>query len=86
MALASLIPLYLGLYVDNFVYFSEDPVIENLFERLLTERVKVDFMGLMEWFLGIHFSWCITKSEVVVHMNQSRYAAHLVEQFAQDSW
>jgi hypothetical protein len=69
LASASLVPLSLGLYVDNFVYFSEDPAIETLFERLLTEWVKVDFIGLMEWFWGIHFSWRITKSEVVVHMN-----------------
>jgi len=47
--------------------------------------VKVDFMGLTEWFLGIHFLWHFTKSEVVVHMNQLGYAANLVEQFAWDS-
>ena len=40
----------LGLYVDDFVYFSEDPGVDNLFECLLTGQVKVDFMGLMEWF------------------------------------
>jgi hypothetical protein len=42
--------------------------------------------GLMEWFLGIHFSWCFTKSDVVVHMNQSGYSTNLIKQFAQDSW
>jgi len=64
----------LGLYVDDFVYFSEDPASEALFERLSRERIKVDFMGLVEWFLGIHFSWRITKSAVDVHMNQSGFA------------
>ena len=48
-------PLALGIYVDDFVYFSEDPAVEALFERLLREQVKVDFMGLVEWFLGVHF-------------------------------
>jgi hypothetical protein len=38
-------PLALGIYVNNFIYFSEDPAVEALFERLLGERVKVDFMG-----------------------------------------
>ena len=77
-------PLALGIYVDDFVYFSEDPAVEALFERLLRERVKVDFMGLVEWFLGVHFSWRITKSSVDVHMNQSGFATNLVEQFYRD--
>ncbi len=72
--------------MDDFVYFSEDPAVEALFERLLRERVKVDFMGLVEWFLGIHFSWRITKFAVDVHMNQSGFAANLVKQFCHDEW
>ncbi len=76
----------MGLYVDDFVYFSEDPAVKALFERLLRERIKVDFMGLVEWFLGIHFSWQITKSTVDVHMNQSGFAANLVEQLCRDKW
>ena len=83
---ASTVPLSLGLYVDDFVYFSEDPATEALFERLLRERVKVDFMGLVEWFLGIHFSWYFTSSRVDVHLNQTGFAANLVEQFCRDSW
>ena len=83
---ASSVPLSLGLYVDDFVYFSEDPEVELLFERLLRERVKVDFMGLVEWFLGIHFSWRMTSSQVDVHLNQTGFAANVVEQFCRDSW
>ena len=41
--------------MDDFVYFSEDPAVEALFEHLLRERNKVEFMGLVEWFLGVHF-------------------------------
>jgi hypothetical protein len=43
-------------------------------------------MGLVEWFLRIHFSWGITKSTVDVHMNQSGFAANLIEQFCHDKW
>ena len=78
-------PLTLGLYVDDFVYFSEDPSVEALFCRLLAERCKVDFMGVVEWFLGIHFSWRITSDSVSVHLNQSGFAANLVESFFHDS-
>jgi hypothetical protein len=67
--------------MDDFVYFSEDPAVEALFEHLLREWVKVDFMGLVEWFIGIHFSWRITKSAVDVHTNQSGFATNLVKQF-----
>ncbi len=41
-------PLMLGLYVDDFVYFSEDPAVESLFCRLLSECCKVDFLGIVE--------------------------------------
>ncbi len=79
-------PLLPGLYVDDFIYFLEDPATEALFERLLREQIKVDFMGLFKWFLGIHFSWQITNSAVDVHMSQSGFAANLVEQFCRDEW
>jgi hypothetical protein len=39
-------------------------------------------MGIVEWFLGVHFSWRITPSSVDVHLNQSGFATNLVEQFA----
>jgi hypothetical protein len=80
------VPLSLGLYVDGFVYFLEDPDVEALFEHLLPEQVKVDLMGLVEWFLGIHFSWRFMSSQVDVHLNQTGFAANLVEQFCWDSW
>jgi hypothetical protein len=79
--LQSSCPLSLGLYVDDFVYFSEDPALEALFCCLLAKRCQVDFMGIVEWFLGIHFSWRITLSLVAVHLNQSGLASNLVESF-----
>ncbi len=78
----SSLPLSLGLYMDDFVYFSKDPKVEALFCRLLSERCKVDFMGIVKWFLGVHFSWRITPSSVDVHLNQSGFATNLVKSFA----
>jgi hypothetical protein len=78
-------PHTLGLYDDDFVYFSEDPAVEALFCHLLGERCKVDFMGVVEWFLGIHFAWRITSNSISNHLNQSGYAANLVKSFFQDS-
>ena len=34
-------PLSLGLYVDDFVYFSPDPAVERLFCCLLSERCQL---------------------------------------------
>jgi hypothetical protein len=78
-------PLTIGLYVHDFLYFSVDPSVESLFCCLLAERCKVDFMGVVEWFLIIHFSWRITADTVSVHLNQSGFAANLVKSFFQAS-
>jgi hypothetical protein len=43
------VPLSLGLYVDDFVYFLEDPDVECLFECLLQEHVK---LTLWDWLNG----------------------------------
>jgi hypothetical protein len=71
-------PLTLGLYVNDFVYFSEDSEVEAKFQKLLKALISVDFMGAVEWFLGIHFQWLITPKEVQVHLSQTGFAAHLV--------
>jgi hypothetical protein len=39
-------------------------------------------MVIVEWFLGVHFSWQISLSLVLVHMNQSSFASNLVESFS----
>ena len=72
-------PLTIGLYVDDFVYFSENPAAERHFERLLSRLVTVDFMGTVDWFLGTHFQWSCFGGEVSVHLSQTGFAAHLVE-------
>jgi hypothetical protein len=38
-------------------------------------------MGIVEWFLGVHFSWCVSSLNVSVHMNQLGFASNLVESF-----
>ncbi len=37
--------LSLGLYADNFVYFSKDPKVEQLFKHLLHQRIDIDIKG-----------------------------------------
>ena len=74
-------PLVLGLYVDDFVYFSASDETEAKFERLLADMVKVEFMGVVEWFLGTHFVWRHNSSETACHLNQAGFARNTVETF-----
>jgi hypothetical protein len=75
-------PLLLGLCVNKFVYFSEDSAVKALFCHLLAEQCKVDFMGIVELFLGVHFSWRITPTTVSVHLNNSGFATNLVKSYS----
>ncbi len=77
--------LSLGWYVDDFVYFLEDPIVEAIFCCLLAERCKVDFMGIVQWFFAVHFLWCVTSSLVAVHLSQSGFATNLFESFARQA-
>ena len=40
----STIPLTLGLYVDDFVFFSASDDVESKFERIISRLLEVDFM------------------------------------------
>ena len=46
--IATLLPITIGLYVENFVYFSKDSAVEAKFEKILSSQVLVDFMGTGE--------------------------------------
>ena len=42
-------PIYVGLYVDNLVYYSKSDKVEEWFEMSLKSHIKVDFMGDVSW-------------------------------------
>jgi len=48
-------PIYVGLYVDDLLYFSPSDTVEKHFETLLSQFVQVKFMGQVSHFLGIEF-------------------------------
>jgi len=74
-------PIYLGLYVDDFVYFSEDKDVEAHFEKTLQSKTNVDFMGQVTHFLGIRFQWRTTPDDHIhVHLSQEAFAQNLVAQ------
>ena len=49
-------PLYIGLYVDDFLYFSESTAVEKIFESKFGNLIKTSFNGPVTHFLGITFS------------------------------
>ncbi len=71
-------PLTLGLYFDDFIYFLEDPKVEQFFESLLSSLNTVNFIGTVEWFLETHFQWNTLDNKVSVHLSQTGFVAHLV--------
>jgi hypothetical protein len=74
-------PLYLALYVDDLIYFSEDPAVEQHFEQELASRIKVDFMGDVDYYLGICFNWRReSDGHVSVHMSQEGYANAFIDE------
>ena len=68
------------VYVDYFVYFSEDPEVESLFEQILKSQFNIDFMGTVNWFLGTQFDWAEHHDGALsVHLSQAAFAQNIVE-------
>jgi hypothetical protein len=53
-------PIYLGVYVDDFKYFSESDAVERFLERELASRLIIDWMGPVNWYLGCRYEWDTT--------------------------
>jgi len=47
-------PIYLSLYVDDFIYFSESPAVTDLFETRFSAKINVTFEERIGYFLGIN--------------------------------
>ena len=71
--------LYLGLYVDDFIYFSSEPDVEAYFKKQLTSLTGVNFMGRVSHFLGMKFIWRkSSKGMLSFHLSQEAFADHLI--------
>ena len=66
-------PLYLGLYVDDFIYFSPSDETEKLFEQRLQQHTTVDFMGKVTHFIGHQITWEQHDNTTVAHLSQTAY-------------
>ena len=50
-------PIYIGLYVDDLVYYRKSDKVERRFENNLKSHLKVEFMSDAAWFLGQRYDW-----------------------------
>ena len=73
-------PLYLTIYVDDFLYFSEDPEVERYFESAFAQKITVDYMGNAEFFLGIKFDWTVSSDSVNCRLSQEAYANTIIDE------
>ena len=48
-------PLYLGLFVDDFCYYSQCKEVETKFEKEFGSKFTIDFQKDIKYFLGIKF-------------------------------
>jgi hypothetical protein len=81
-------PVFVGIYVDDFAYFSESDEQEQWFEREMGARFTVDFMGVVNYFLGCRYDW-ITQPDgsLSVHISQEGFVDAVLERFGMsDCW
>jgi len=73
-------PIYVGIYVDDIIYFSPDEEVEKEFEKGLSSIGEVDFMGKVSHFLGIEFIWTHhDNGHLSVTLTQQSFTENLVD-------
>jgi len=66
--------IHVGMYVDDFVFFSTSQREEDLFQPVLESHIKMDFMGKADHFLGTAFTWKrLPNDQVAVHLCHSAF-------------
>jgi hypothetical protein len=73
-------PIFVGIYVDDIIYFSASDTVEKKFEEGLSTIGSVDFMGQVSLFLGTEFS-SLTHDDghLTVSLTQQSFVETFVE-------
>jgi hypothetical protein len=73
-------PVYVGIYVDDIIYFSPSDEVEQKFEEGLSTIGSVDFMGQVSLFLGTEFSWVQhSDGHLTVSLTQQSFTETLLD-------
>eukprot|EP00957_Ditylum_brightwellii_P190400 14493742-Ditylum_brightwellii.AAC.1 len=75
-------PIYIGLYVDDFIYFSQSPKVESVFKHRLKNDMKmlVEFTSEPTHFLGMKFEMTTFKDGVSVFLFQEAAIDALIKE------
>jgi hypothetical protein len=75
-------PIYIGIYVDDIIYFSPSDCVEREFESWLSTIGFVDFMGQVTHVLGIEFTWKHSADgRLSVSLTQQSFVEALLDSF-----
>ena len=72
-------PIYVGLYVDDFAFFSDSDAVEERFRTLLNAEYTVSYDESLEWFLGMKFDWHETPDTLKCHVHQEAFILDIVD-------
>jgi len=76
-------PVFVGIYVDDIIYFSCSDAVERKFEAQLSTIGSVDFMGQVSLFLGTEFTWVKhPDGHLSVSLTQQKFTEQLMESLA----
>ena len=71
-------PLYLGLFVDDFIYFSDSDSVEAAFKTGFASHFTADYQGNITHFLGIKFTCIREEDDLTIYMNQPNDVQELI--------
>ena len=75
--------IHVGLYVDEFVFYLSEPTHEELLKNLLQEKIQVDFMRNVDYWLGTAFNWLQhTSGNISVHLCQFTFTELTTHHFS----
>ena len=74
--------LYVGIFVDDLFIVGSNPSIINDFKTKMKERFKMTDLGLLTWYLGMHF----TQTDEGIAIDQSQYIAQKLSTFNFSKW
>ena len=73
-------PIYIGLYVDDMIYFSPSTKTLETFETTFGNKITTTFNGDIDYFLGIKFdTQTHGPKNVSIHMTQTAFIDNLVQ-------
>ena len=74
-------PIYVGLYIDDLIYFSAGEQAKMEFQRRIKDdqKIPVDFEGEPKKFLGMKWQKSSDNESITIHLQKEATTSALVE-------